>query len=68
VTASDVASLIVALATLITAIGGIVVIVRNQRAASQKIDGRMDELLETTRQLARSEGRAEGQLTERDRP
>lgn len=64
----DVAELVVAVATLITAIGGFIIIVRNQRTAAQQINGRVDELIEQARLLARSEGRAEGQAAERDRP
>lgn len=59
---TDYAALIVALTGLVSAVGGIVVAIMQVRKLAVKVDGRLEQLLKVTGELARSEGIETGRV------
>jgi hypothetical protein len=53
---TDYAALIVALTGLVSAVGGIAVAIMQVRKLAVKVDGRLEQLLQVTSDLARKEG------------
>lgn len=61
-------AIVTGIVTIVVAIvGGIFALLRQGRETRVAIDGRLTELLDAARDLARSEGIAQGEQDERDR-